>query len=190
MAITMEQLRKLLDEEKLRYYLDPNRPAVLLSLQGEFGRYQVVVSLQDEGRFLQFLTIGYAKCPPDHPHRPAVLEALASINAQRRLAKFAWDRNDGDITVFADLWLMDGTVTQEQLHRMCSNYFSCIDDDLPRIQQTLETGKDPGPEDPEARMQRLAEKSGALPDALKEAVEKIREKKSEPDEEAPKIEEI
>jgi len=192
MALTLEQLQKLLDGEGLRYFVDPKQSALLLALKGANGSYQCVASLQEGGRFLQLLTLGYATCAADHPHASALFRTLAAINAQRRFTKFAWDPRDGTIIVFADVWVMDGAVTQEQFHRICSNYFTCLDDDYRRIKQALETGEDPGPEDLEAKARRLEGEKGGLPDAVRKALDKIRGKKppEAPAGEAPAVDEI
>jgi hypothetical protein len=153
MALTLEQLRKLLDGAGLKYYLDPDRTAVLLTLGGQNGRYECIVSLQSEGQFLQLLTLGYATCAPDHPHRAAVFQALAALNAERRFTKFAWDAKQSAIIVYADVWLADGTLTPAQFQRMCSNYFGCLDGDAPRIRKALETGVDPGSDVSATRVQ-------------------------------------
>lgn len=120
MALTFEQLQKLLDEEKLRYFADAQQSALLV-------------------------TLDYATCPPDHPNAAALFQALAAINGRRRFVKFAWNSEDGGIRVYADVWVMDGSVTQAQMHQICANYFTCIDDELPRIREALEKGVDPGP---------------------------------------------
>jgi len=74
-----------------------------------FGTYEVTLTLQSDGEFLQFRTQGYASCPTDHPHFAKVLATLGHLNFQRRLTKFGWDPNDGEIMAFADVWLMDAT---------------------------------------------------------------------------------
>ncbi len=180
MAMKMEDLRKLLDAEGLRYYLDPNRDAALLGFGGVDEQLEIVIALDVEGRFLQFRSMNYSTCKADHPHLPAVLRLLAQLNLSLRLVKYAWDQRDGEIMVFADVWLMDAALTAEQFKRMLHNIVSSMDENLPRIRQTIESGKDPGPEDPAA----LAAKAGAdpssLPEPLRKLVEKIRGKKDEP----------
>ena len=155
MAIQMAALRKLIEDEGLQYFLDPHADAVLLSFDPLNGRIQITITIQLEGQFLQFLSMGYAKCPPDHPHLAAVLRALAEINSSLRLVKFAWEAKDGTIAGFADMWLMDAPLSAKQFERMLYNFVPSLDENLPRILRTIESGVDPGPEDPEALLARV-----------------------------------
>jgi len=145
MAITMEQLQKLLDGENYHYLVDPKRPMVMLGVKGINGSYQCFLSIDLDGKFLQFRMIQYASCPVGHPHLPRVLQTLAELNYLKRLVKFAWDSNDGEITAYADIWLeTDGTLTQLQFSSNLQTFLSVADHGYRRIHQAIETGKDPG----------------------------------------------
>ena len=180
MALTMEGLRKLLEAVQLPYFIAPDRPAIMVGGEGMFGRYQVVIPLEMEGRFMQFRTIGYLRCTGDHKHLSEVLKVLAVMNYNRRLVKFGWDSTDGEIVAYADLWLMDGNITVEQFRRMVQNYFSVIDLGCGRIRAVLETGKDPGDMDPQ-EMMRAATASGGLPEQVRKIMEKLLGKKGPDD---------
>lgn len=146
--MTLDGLKKLVEGAGLRYFLAPDRPMVMMGVEGVNGRFQLVVGLEEEGQFLQFRTIEYLWCPGDHPHLAEVLKVLGTINYRRRLVKFGWDPNDGEIVGYADIWLMDGTMTQQQFARMLHNFFPAIDLSISRIKTAMETGKDPGEADP------------------------------------------
>jgi len=144
MALTMAGLRKLLDGEGLKYFLHPDQPVVLMGMGGLYGSYQIGISLQDDGRFLQLRTLGYVRCPATHEHLATVLRTLAEINFRVRFVKFGWDPQDGEIMAYADMWVMDGTVTQAQFNRIMANLIPTIDLNYPRLGRTMETGVDPG----------------------------------------------
>jgi hypothetical protein len=144
MALSMKDLRKLLDAIGLKYFLHPDRPAILMGANCHNGVYQIVISLQDDGRFLQMRTLSYLRCPEGHPHLNAVLRTLTAINFRHRFAKFTWDPGDGEILAYGDAWIVDGKLTKDQLHRIIGNLVPAIDLAQPRIVQTIETGKDPG----------------------------------------------
>jgi hypothetical protein len=146
MPITQDQLQKHLDEEGLRYYVDPKRDAVLLQMKGQHGSYQFVVALQSDGKFLQFRTLGLLTVVASHPHHAAIMTALARINAQHRLLKLGWDEADGEVMAFADHWMMDGSLTQAQFHQLAGNYFTAVDDATGRLNAVLASGVDPGPQ--------------------------------------------
>ncbi len=167
MALTLDQLRRLCDQAQFKYFVDPTRPALLCGVQGLAGRYQFVMLLDLEGQFLQFRTIGYANCAASHRHVGAVLRVLGDLNYKLRFVKFGWDPADGEIVVYADVWLMDGGLTQQQFARMLGNYLPSIDQNSVRISQTIETGQDPGEADPVELLKALTEGGGSLADRLR-----------------------
>ena len=178
MALTIDELKQLLEHEDFRYFMDPRRPALLLGTAGLHGKYQFMIILELEGQFVQFRTMGYLHCPADHPHLTEVLKVLGAMNYRKRLAKFGWDPADGEIMVYADMWLMDNKVTQPQFNRLLHNYLPCVDLGCHRISQTLQTGKDPGEEDPEKSVADLLADGGRnLPPAIRELLKKLREGK-------------
>ena len=150
MALTFDELKDLVKREGLRFFVDPDENRLMVGVSGMCGKFQLVISLYDEGVFLQIRSVNYLYCPPDHPALLELLKAIADVNYQTRLVKFAWDGSDGEIVAYADTWLMDSTLTQEQLHRMLGNYVPAIDLQSYRFQRTLKEGKDPGRIDPNA----------------------------------------
>lgn len=191
MALTMDGLRKLVDAEGLRYFLDPSRDALMMAASGMNGRYQFVVILEKKGEFLQFRTIGYLNCPEDHPHHMEVLKVLGKINYRIRLVKYGWDPKDGEITAYADAWLMDNKLTQQQLKRMLQNFLPTIDMSYSRIKRTMETGEDPGEENPAKMVERIREEGGALPPKLKKLIDELMGKaKKASEEDDPEIRDI
>jgi len=196
MAITFQQLQDLMKGEELKFYLAPDRPVLRFDIRGMAGAYNVMISLIDDGRFLQIRSANYASCPASHPHLASVLQLLAVLNCKRRLVKFAWDEDDGELVAYADLWVMDNGVTQAQFKRMLNNYLPVIDQSYPRIAKTIETGEDPG----EKEWARISLAAGAgpkgpegLPPELREMLEKLVAGKKEAEQEkasSPQVEEI
>jgi len=170
MALTFDQLKALVAAEGLRFFIDPDACRLMLGVTGMCGKFQLVISLYEEGNFLQFRSVNYLCCPAGHRSLPEVLKAIADINYQARLVKFAWDQSDGEIVAYADAWIMDGTLTQGQLSRMISNYVPVIDMQFYRLEKTIKEGKDPGRIDPATLMARLAAES-SLPPELRALVE-------------------
>jgi hypothetical protein len=160
MALKLAQLEKLVEGEGMRYFRDPTRDALMLGAKGIAGQYQFMILLELEGQFMQFRTINYQHCTADHKHLKAVLQVLGGLNYRLRLAKFGWDESDGEIVVYADHWIMDGTVTQEQFSRILHNYLPAVDLSNPRIAKTMETGTDPGELDPETILRMILEQAG------------------------------
>ncbi len=144
MAITFERLQELLKQQKFHFLLDPDRPVVRARVGGAFGDYEFAIRVELEGRFLQFRTVRYMNCREGHPQLGVVLRILGHLNYDRRLVKFGWDPSDGEIVAYADMWIMDNDVTQEQIGRIMGNYFPTVDLAYERLRKAIETGKDGG----------------------------------------------
>jgi hypothetical protein len=167
MPMTLEKLRRLCEGESLKYFLAPDRPMVMMGFGGINGRYQVVVPIELDGRFLQFRTVAYLHCPADHPHLEQVLRILGSLNYKLRLTKFGWDPGDGEIVGYADVWIEDGELTQTQFRSCLRCLLPAIDLNYKRLTQTMETGEDPGDVVPSASA------GGGLPPDLQAALDRL-----------------
>ena len=167
MAMTIDRLKELCEGEDLKYFLAPDRPMVTMGFGGVNGRFQVVVPIELDGRFLQIRTVGYLHCPADHPHVNTVLTILGSLNYQLRMTKFGWDPEDGEITAFADVWIEDGDLTQKQFGALLKSMLPAIDLNHKRLSQAIETGEDPGEMKPSDIL------GSALPSKLRGLLEKI-----------------
>ncbi len=143
MTIKIDQLKKLAEGQGLKYFLAPDRPALLMGFAGVTGSYQVLMLVELDGRFLQFRTTGYGQCPMGHPNLEAVLRVIGDLDYRFRLAKFGWDPSDGEIVGYADLWLEDATLTPRQFAGMLGAFLPAIDLAHARIGMTLATGVDP-----------------------------------------------
>jgi hypothetical protein len=142
-TITLDELKSLADRQGLKYFLAPDRPAIAMGFTGLNGSYQVMMMVELDGRFIQFRTLGYGHCPSGHPHLEAVLRVLGALDYKLRLTKFGWDPTDGEIVGYADLWLEDARLTQQQFTTMLNAFLPAIDMGHVRIAKTLETGVDP-----------------------------------------------
>lgn len=178
MAMTLDELKKLFEAEDIKYFVDPNRAALLASFRGiGDDSHRVLAKLELDGMFLQFRTIGWLSCPDDHPSLTAVLKVIGAENYRRRLVKLGWDPADGELVAYADVWLMDGKLTKQQFSRILHNYLPVMDLGYLRLKKTIETGHDPGQQEPGEALKRMLEGEGrGLPDAVRELLEKLRGK--------------
>lgn len=165
----IDDLKKLADGHSLKYFTSPAAPQLLAIFGGLFGNYQVTMTVQSEGEFLQFRTQAYLTCKADHPWLKEVLRAIAHINCQKRMTKFGWDPGDGEIMAFADIWVMDGALTQKQFDRIVGGFIPTIDVGYGRLRQIISTGNDPGDDGA------LLGASGASPGVMSSIAEKIQE---------------
>lgn len=182
MAATLEDIKQFLERKNLRYFVHPERPVLMLGMQGVFGTYQFLALLEREGEFFQFRTSNYLHCPADHPNLKEVLKVLASINHKMRLVKFAWNPSSGEIAVYADIWLMDGILTRKQFDRMIDTYLPVADVSFERIKKTMEIGRDPGEKKPEDIVtDMLADGKRGLPPRIRDLLSLLKGKKKKQD---------
>lgn len=120
----------------------------MCTAKGLNERYQFVVVLDLDGQFLQFRTINYLHCRSDNPNLLAVLRVLADLDYQIRFVKYGWDATDGEIVAYGDVWVVDGTLTQQQFGRNLANYLSAIDLNHPRVAKAIADGQDVGTQGP------------------------------------------
>ena len=177
MAMTLDELKKLFDAEGIKYFVDPDRPALLATFRGVGDPHRVVAKLEVGGKFLQLRTIGWLSCPDDHSSVSAVLKAIGAENYLRRLVKLGWDPSDGEIVAYADVWLMDGKLTQQQFSRILHNYLPVIDMAYRRLEKAIETAHDPGDMGLEDLVDAMGEAAGTrLPEPVRRLLEKLRGK--------------
>jgi hypothetical protein len=149
MALTLEELKGLFDGEGIKYFVAPDQPALLAGFKGINGSYQVITVLELDGAFMQFRTMNWLHCAPDHPALVEVLKAISDENYTRRMVKFGWDARDGELVAYADVWVEDSTFTKSQFNRMLYVYLPVIDMTFLRLTKAMETGHDPGQMRPE-----------------------------------------
>ena len=49
MAMTLSELRELVDRDRLTYFVDPTQPRLVVPMTGLFGAYQFLVMLEVDG---------------------------------------------------------------------------------------------------------------------------------------------
>lgn len=179
MGLTLGDLKRLVEGEGLKYFVDPLAPRLLIGMKGMSGSYQFMVAVHNDPDFLQFRTVNYLSCPADSPHTATLLRVLASLNYQLRFIKYAWDESDGEVVLYGDMWVLDSEVTQTQFRAMMQNYVSALDVNHLRVRRAVESGEDPGAEDPGAMLERMLGEAGTLPPELKELLDKIKKGKGE-----------
>jgi hypothetical protein len=144
-ALTIETLRSFLDSAEIRYMIVPDEPVVALGLTTPSGRHFLIHGMiEAEGSLLQFRTNGYEQCPLTSPHLGAVVRLLNELNHHLRLVKFTLDPDDGEITVFADLAMLDSEPTTSQVLGLLAFLMERVREHADRIEATVSTGTDPG----------------------------------------------
>jgi hypothetical protein len=151
MGLTFEAMTDILKEYEVTYWLHPSRPAVIFSMGSPSGkRFVLTASVDGEGSFFQVRSVEYGHCPTTHKHFTAVATLLLALNYHYRAVKFSLDTEDGEITAFGDLVILDGEATAGQVMGLLSFFLNVLDESHERLLATLVNGVDPGEPRPEA----------------------------------------
>jgi hypothetical protein len=151
MPLSFEQFQTILRDAGVRYLIAPDQPMLAIGITLPGGRHVLVhCFLEVEGTLLQLRTNGFQSCPPDSPHRDAVVNTLNELNHKLRLVKFTLDPLDGEVTVFSDLALLDSLPTPAQVMGLVSFFMDRLRECSDRVETTVRTGVDPGDAEPPA----------------------------------------
>lgn len=139
MAITLESLKKILDEKGLKYKMpdevDSSRPILYTGWDaedaevGKFDVYVVIYLEESTNSGFEFMQIRAVKLADGlekkfHQLEPAkykaLLEYMAYENYTNKIGTWCYDPSDGDLYLGASLPIEDGNITSKQLLRYLS----------------------------------------------------------------------
>jgi hypothetical protein len=132
----MSQVTQALRERNLRFREEENH--VVFGMRSGDTTLRMVVSLTEEGEYIDVSAVGIEHCPAGHPKLADVLEVLAHANYSTNMVKFGWDPADGEIRARACLPIEDNpTVTTEQLHGLIMHVAVGSDSVLSEVKAAL-----------------------------------------------------
>lgn len=134
MAITFEDLKSKMTATGWRYVAIDKDQVVLMPMGGKNLTLKLVLSLLEDGEYLQARSIQYEKCEKGHANLQRVLEELCVLTDKYKVAKFGWDPSDGEITCEASIPIEDGSLTVEQLKTFIAIFCAVADEAYPAIQ--------------------------------------------------------
>ena len=149
MALTFDELKKLMAGAGLPYFLDPHQPVLVCLIPDQDDTYQVAAILDAEHGFLQLRTVNLFQCIAEHVHAVPVLKVIGEFNYRARFIKLGWEPLNGEIAAYGDLFIFETKPTQEQFNFMLGAFLQQLHQIYPRLKQVLETGQETEPQKPE-----------------------------------------
>ena len=151
MSISLKLIRDHLDKAGLKYDIDEDKKMAYLSIvaeDNELGKVKspVFITLQENGEFIQF------RAYPDHDflkkeaiknsaYLPALLQHLLYLNYTRKIGRWCFDPDDGDIYLDHGLPVEDnGEVTFKQFERLRTALVRSMFEATPDLKRIIETG--------------------------------------------------
>ena len=167
MAISIDEIRGFLDGKEVKYLYDPQKETFVIS----FTPHVVLIRLEEHGEFLQFRTLNFYQYK-DGKHKTTIMDMLLAMNYRRKLVKFGYDSDDGEVNACVDMPIEDGGLTNTQFFRCMAALLEALEEGRQRIGIILETGKDPGPNSSKMIESLVNEIMESLDDGKKEKPEK------------------
>ena len=140
MATSTDNIREFLDLKEVKYLYDSEKEVFVMS----FAPNVLLVRLEENGEFLQFRTLNFYQYK-NGKYKEHVLQILAAMNYQRKLVKFGYDPDDGEINGCIDIPIEDATFTSTQFFRCMAALLEALEEARNRLMILMETGEDPGP---------------------------------------------
>lgn len=140
MPIMIEDIRNFLDSKEVKYLYDSQKETLVIS----FTPHVLLIKLEENGEFLQFRTLNFYQYKKGK-YKQVILQMLVAMNYKRKLVKFGYDPEDGEINACVDIPIEDAVFTSAQFFRCMAALLEALEESYQRIIHILETGKDPGP---------------------------------------------
>lgn len=125
MAMSINEISDLLTECGIRHETNELLDVICFGFQLEqswtnyrnpagSAIHEFVISLRNDGEFVT-VYLPRTWIIADCPHKAAVFEVLATCQGQRRMIRFDYDPEDGEIRANMEMWLADTPLTHAQL---------------------------------------------------------------------------
>lgn len=144
MAATLEQIIDYLDEREWKYIVDSAKSRILTGVEAENVKdFLIAIALKENGEYLEIAAPSILKVE-DHIYKCRFLQTLLTISYNTKMIRWEYDPTDGEVRASIVLPLEDSILTEKQFNRGLNGLIQILDESIPRLQQVLETGEDPG----------------------------------------------
>ncbi len=154
MAATLDQISTYLDGRGWKYRLDPEECRIYTGVKGvNVENLLIVIELEEEGEFFAIYAPQVLSGVRNHPYKAAILQTMLSISWETKMLQWEYDPRDGEIRAIIEFPLEDSTLTERQFNRCLRALIDIVDEmAIPRLNEVMETGIDPGDEDEGERL--------------------------------------
>lgn len=146
MGATLQQLAGYIESRGLAYQIQEDKDRILTHAEGENkDDLLIVAQLDEEGDFFKLFMPEVLTGVQDHPHKAQILQTMLVISWETKMLQWEYDPMYGEIRAIIEFPLEDATLTQRQFDRCFSGLVEMVDSwAIPRLQEVLVTGTDPG----------------------------------------------
>jgi hypothetical protein len=144
MAVTMDEIRKFLDEAGLKYQVR-DKDSLMVSFRTETYRRPdgeqsllLAVLLEENGEYFKLIA---PKAFVAHgAHMDAFFRACMMVQWQTKFVQFEYDESDGEIRPIIEFPLEDAKMTRRQLERSIQAMCRLLEQYYAPLKRALETG--------------------------------------------------
>jgi hypothetical protein len=146
MGTTLQQITGYLENRGLDYQVQSDKFRILTHTIGENkDNLLIVVQLDEEGEFFKLYIPEVLTGVQDHPHKVQILQTMLVISWETKMLQWEYDPMYGEIRAIIEFPLEDAALTERQFDRCFSGLVEMVDVwAIPRLQEVLATGTDPG----------------------------------------------
>ncbi|PZD74327.1 hypothetical protein C1752_01144 [Acaryochloris thomasi RCC1774] len=146
MGATLQQIAGYLESRGLDYQVQSDKFRILTYIAGENkDNLLTVVQLDEEGGFFKLFMPEVITGVQDHPHKAQILQTMLVISWETKMLQWEYDPMYGEIRAIIEFPLEDATLTERQFDRCFNGLVEMVDVwAIPRLQEVLATGTDPG----------------------------------------------
>ena len=148
MAVTLEQIKGMLDELGLRYIADEEKIGkneIALYMKTEHYRDKdgdnallIIIKLLEDGEYIEIFAPSAFKIKGKNVD--TFLKAAAMIQWKTKLIQFEYDDTDGEVRPVVEFPIEDGTITTKQLARCVHGLAELVDRYYPVLDKALKEG--------------------------------------------------
>ncbi|HTV47030.1 MAG TPA: YbjN domain-containing protein [Phycisphaerae bacterium] len=122
MPTTMKEIKQLVRELELNYWVSGQGDFIMIPFQSDKNHIEVVITLHNEGTFLQFCSRLLPFFGADSTDNERALQMVNAINMELRFIKWFHNQEDQSLRAYGDFWILDGQLTALQFRTMLYSF--------------------------------------------------------------------
>jgi hypothetical protein len=176
MSMTLEEISGYLDNHQIAHRLDLENRQILAGVAAEnVDNFLIVIQLHEEGEFFKIFAPAVLTGIHEHQYKEAIFQTMLSIAWETKMMQWEYDASDGEVRAMIEFPLEDARLTERQFFRCLTGLVEMVDNiAMPRLKGVMQSGQDPGDQDPEVGERLLLtiqQEAPGLLDVLDKAME-------------------
>jgi hypothetical protein len=144
MATTIQSIAHFLHQQGIHCEVDQVNSRIYLVINKKnLGRQYLAIQVSGQGNLVEFCVPNLFQLK-DQVFKGVFMQTLLTIQRDVPLLKFLYVPTDESVAASIEIPLLDSPLTEANLLYCLEQLIVGLDEAMPRLQQVLATGKDPG----------------------------------------------